>query len=105
MLEIKFRVWDEFTKKMYYQIELVKREDGYWWMWEDGLLRLNCESQRRKLMQYTGLKDKNGKEIYAGDIFASGVIEQSGYTLCKNNAENIFEIIGNIHENPELLGG
>lgn len=75
-----------------------------------------------ELMQFTGLHDKNGKEIYEGDIvrhrfeyeeyknykivyrdaafFADGVIPPHYFTLGKNNG---FEIIGNICQNPELL--
>jgi hypothetical protein len=73
-------------------------------------------------MQYTGLKDKNGKEIYEGDIIRYG----SKWTLavtyttawCAFELQNpyredfadlrhermkTYEVIGNIHENPDLL--
>lgn len=78
--------------------------------------------------QYTGLKDKNGKEIYEGDVLGgcNGSVNGQGwgwenYTVkyrdngqhnvpidwgSEKNWDNThwFEVIGNIHENPELLG-
>jgi len=74
-----------------------------------------------KIMQYTGLKDKNGNPIYEGDILKgiNGVIGQvifnDGAFLFSvdmmplvdftnySNTEKWAEIIGNIYENPELL--
>lgn len=74
--------------------------------------------------QYTGLNDKNGKEIYEGDIvkvftnkeWRIGIIiyEHSGFTIDVTNnkeleygrtsiIENLTEVIGNIYDNPELL--
>ena len=128
MREIKFRAWD--TKIMSYDgfsIEAVGR--AYWvgdFMEEMGELGDSCT-----LMQYTGLKDKNGKEIYEGDILAMPEISKEvywivewtalrgfmhdgedmpvGFTIKSNIPQHIhpdvinLEIIGNIYENPELL--
>ena len=93
---------------------------------ETGLARYYIHSSKT-ITQYTGLKDKNGKEIYEGDIVMYA--RESNMTIeCTmvgphaigwNNSESHFkligapvhgrlihkayEIIGNIHENPELL--
>ena len=58
MREIKFRAWDDARKKMY--------NEG----WYDDLY-LGDDIYDKYLMQYTGLKDKNGVEIYSGDILSS----------------------------------
>lgn len=122
MREIKFRVWYEgpFANEMIYP-------DLYWFE-EEGIREIpNDYATKYKVMQYTGLKDKQGKEIYEGDIvkgtaapmrvifldgsfiLADRDMEKRGaYTDMRifNNAEKaitMWEVIGNIYEHPELL--
>ena len=126
MQEIKFRVWDKKHKKM----SLVDAIDFE----HDEIYGKNgCERYTPKpikdieLMQSTGLKDKNGVEIYEGDIIRTSEygtgdrVNYRGYDLFniifKDGAFRLdskyrayflndgfhCEIIGNIYENPELM--
>lgn len=56
-------------------------------------------------LEYTGLKDKNKKEIYEGDIVQFQHIDDYGYmtNIFSMESDIVIEIIGNIYENPELL--
>jgi uncharacterized phage protein (TIGR01671 family) len=109
MRDLKFRFWD-------------KEEDRYWderWCPMCGSSLYNTRDDNFIAEQYTGLKDKNGTEIYEGDIILT---QHNNYPVEWDDTEAMFkaetgmaylsvyswgryEVIGNIHENKELLDG
>ncbi len=118
--EIKFRLFRVHDGDMLCPVNPVWFEENNWR--HDDFAKC-AEEENCVLMQFTGLLDKNGKEIYQGDIIlywgdrceviwqhhAAQWILQSfsegrGYRqMSYDYAQKDFEIIGNIHEHPELL--
>ncbi len=135
---IKFRVWDKLAKEMRYSLETSANRNM-------DLLDFGGISDSYELMQFTNIKDNNGRWIYEGDIvkvldrdwpsqlddypemnhqqyldFISSICEViyvgdryelwklSGKGYFANNlrlksGRDVFEVVGNIYENPELL--
>lgn len=119
MRELKFRVWDSDTCAYSDCAFMLDRSGGLWLYGTDGIT-LQANSTRFIAEQFTGLKDKNEREIYEGDIVALNeqidVVDLSRFRYWLRNEDfgyegeglispDYCEVIGNIHENPELLGG
>lgn len=115
--EIKFRAWEPSTKSMHYDLSFYSDNGGAIMSKERPLIG-------GMLLQFTGLKDRNGKEIYQGDFIQNvtddgkrlsifeirwqqsscGFVKEreDGHTFTLEISK-YFEVIGNIYENPELI--
>jgi len=128
MREIKFRAWDKGLKRMIYLSEpTVENDDfsGIVFKLRDYFVSAFSSDRIEdlELMQYTGLRDKNGREVYEGDIVRFkdwwdeemvGEVRYSekdmAFTIVNDFWDGFpimyaddLEVIGNIYENPELL--
>lgn len=126
MRQIKFRAWDVEAKRMYPVAfpswnGMIETRDGdhthpTFWLSDGG------PEEQGILMQFTGLLDKNGKEIYEGDVCLvekNGIVvnarvvfnhgafvfkfnDISNWKLVNRGGPKTCEVIGNIYENPSL---
>lgn len=127
MRDIKFRAWDKTYERFVNPDDVfyLEKHGGF-----DTRMMADEKGLRPILMQYTGLKDKNGVEIFEGDVVRSQTPNYEELTIWFNSYKAQFEgryegvdpetginykhymygeglteceVIGNIYENPELL--
>ena len=128
MKDIKFKAWDKISNTMCDVVEIHQSWIAIPFMDEDGGHLEQRQLKDVELIQYTGWKDKNGVEIYGKDILKwHGAIgyedgtasvlwnQERGAWYMENDKDDVYdyldnvyewsEVIGNIHDNPELMEG
>lgn len=128
MREIKFKAWDNKTKRM-----IVSNSYESWYPFyiqPNGCVYIEGVLQDYILLQFTGLKDKDNVEIYEGDIVKSNIIKNRWWQIVyRTDSEFVgflpyemqflddkvysplshfvnwkeLVVVGNIYENPELM--